>query len=269
MGCDVNVEQWQKNNRVTLHRGKVNTWVLARTLRDRPDTEVIEDTARAVMSKWFYGMPLDHLYGDAGYAVDAVKVVASGPHRPPPMPGAQLRSKLDTIPLLRPEGGVAYVTLTFNYRGYDTSMPWPVYTSNWSFTREGKSCPIECDWMLLAASNPKADDPLPEAPEEMSILDKLDVYADGNVLGDAYDLLSTVTKIAGLAAGVFVAVQVVRIARPMLAARAASDARGRAKSDDTKTPSRTTAWAQSGKAAATRLSDKLSAAIDSTQAEQP
>src|SRR5262245_8014144 len=177
MSCAVDPTAWGEKNRVQLATGKRHEWVLARTGRDLPTTESMVDTVRAVMVKWFHGIPLDVLFADAGDAVDDVRVLSVSDKPPPPSSGAQRREALDPVPLLAasPEPPL-YVTVAFNYRGYQKSLPWPVWTASSSFFRTDKLCPMDCDWMLVSAKDLAQ---LPEAEAEESLLEKLSEHGPG------------------------------------------------------------------------------------------
>ena len=178
MSCAVDPIAWGEKNRVSLRTGKRHEWVLARTSRDNPSTSSLAETARAVMVKWFRGIPLDVLFADAGDVVDDIQVQAVTTEAPAPTAGAERRENLDPLPLLASgPSSPLYVKLSFNYRGYQKSLPWPVWTANnLSLLRESKLCPFDCDWMLLWGKDPSK---LADAGEEASFLDKLAKHGPG------------------------------------------------------------------------------------------
>ena len=150
----------------------------------------LADTAKAVMVKWCEGVALDVLFADAGSAVDDVTIISVSEARPAPSAKDQRRESLDPLPLLAPSASPPlYVKLSFNYRGYAKSLPWPVWTATSSPFRSDKLCPIDADWMLVAA---KAPESLATAPTEQSALDKLSEHGP-QALAD----LANLTKLAG------------------------------------------------------------------------
>jgi hypothetical protein len=209
MSCIVDAAQWGEKNRVALATGKTQEWVLARTTRDNPTVSILPTTARAVMVKWFGGIPTDVQFADAGSAVDDVQVVSVSETLPVPKASDQRRETLDPIPLLAPGGAPPlYVRLTFNYRGYATSLPWPVWTATASPFRVDKLCPFEADWMLMWARDLSA---LGVAPDEQSGLDKLSHNAPPLLAG-----LADITKLAGWGLGLYLGAQVFGLAKTFL-----------------------------------------------------
>lgn len=209
MSCAVDPVAWGEKNRVALSTGKKHEWVLARTTRDNPTVDEVIMTARAVLVKWFDGVALDTMFADAGKAVDDVVVVAVSERPPVPSNADQRRESLDPVPLLAPSPvPPLYVTVRFNYRGYAQSLPWPVWTATASPLRVDKLCPLSADWMLVWAKNTAE---LETAPEELGALDKLTTYAPGPIAG-----LAQLTQLAGWGIGLYLAVQVLGIARTVL-----------------------------------------------------
>lgn len=191
MTCSVDPTAWGEKNRIQLGTGKRQRWVLARTTRDNPTVDSLEMTARAVMNRWFpESTPVDVLFADAGTAVDDITIESVGESRPALGARDQRRESLDPLPMLAPgPTPPLYVALSFNYRGYAKSMPWPVWTESMSPLRESKLCPFDCDWMLVQA---KATTELAAASEEKSGLEKLSQHGPGG-LAD----LAQLTRLAG------------------------------------------------------------------------
>lgn len=207
MSCSVDPIAWGKNNRVSLATGKTHEWVLARTQRDRPAVDDVIRTARAVMVKWFDGMALDVAFADAGDVVDAITVTSVLTERPPPQSGDQRREQCDPVPVLAPaDRPPLYLRLTFNYRGYEKSMPWPVWTATSSIFKADKLCPENADWMLVQA-RPTVE--LAPAPTEIGPLDKLTTAGlyGSSELAHALVNLGSFVKLAGYGLVIYGAVQ--------------------------------------------------------------
>ena len=65
LGCPgVDLGEWKRNNQIPLYPGKMNTWVLVRTLRDSPDSEALMGSVWAVFNQWFEGDPFDPIFTD-------------------------------------------------------------------------------------------------------------------------------------------------------------------------------------------------------------
>lgn len=211
MSCSVDVAAWGERNRVSLATGKTQEWVLVRTMRDNPTIDSVVATARAVLVKWFAGMALDTQFADAGDTVDAIDVVAVSERMPVPSSSDLRRESLDPVPLLAASPvAPLYVTVRFNYRGYATSMPWPVWTATVNPLRSSKLCPFDADWMLGWAKDPKS---LELAPEELGALDKLSDNAAGPLAG-----LAQLTQLAGWGIALYAGFQVLTVARTLLPA---------------------------------------------------
>lgn len=171
-GCtDVDTEEWAKQNRVRLYRGKVNRWLLARTLRDNPDPDDIRSTLNAVMSKWFDGVGIDpglaaalESEGIVGEVVDGVRIVKASrlPITIPAIAERREDLKYPPLPVINLENPAIFLDVQFNYRGLAESIAWPVRTAPGIFGVQLQSsamCPIGCDWLLLASGAPEADAP--------------------------------------------------------------------------------------------------------------
>ncbi len=209
MSCSVDAALWGEKNRVALGTGKTQEWVLARTTRDAPTLGSLPTTARAVLVKWFRGIPLDVQFADAGDAVDDVQVTGVTDTMPIPRASDQRREKLDPLPFIA-SGPTPplYVRVTFNYRGYQKSLPWPVWTATSSPFLVDKLCPLDADWMLVWARDTEA---LGVAPEEQSGLDKLSDHAPPWLAG-----IADISKLAGWAFAAYLGIQVFGLARTVL-----------------------------------------------------
>lgn len=233
MSCSVDPKAWGAKNRVTLYPGKVQTWVLAHALTDNPThAEIVsraEEFMRVVFDETGWGSSLD-ASGDLGKIIDDFKVVSLSYSRPAPSPGDQRREKLSSIPLLQSTSqGAVYLTVQFNYRGSHRGMPWPVYLlgTNWPWTT--RDCPTDVNWMLIQAAGEKPETTtntgttspavtLPAAPDEKSWWDKLPTTGAGGAVRDVADFTGDLTKLAGMALGVYMVVQAINLARPFVTA---------------------------------------------------
>lgn len=212
MSCTVDAVAWGEKNRVVLATGKTQEWVLARTTRDLPTIDSVVATARAVLVKWFDGLALDTQFADAGDAVDDISVISVSQNMPVPGASDLRRERLDPVPLLAASPlPPIYVSIRFNYRGYATSLPWPVWTATSSPFKVDKLCPTDADWMLVWAKDPKK---LDTAPHELGALDKLSEHGPG-----ALAAMADLIKLAGWGVGLYLGVQVFGMARAILPSR--------------------------------------------------
>lgn len=164
----VDATAWGVRNRVTLHPGRVQTWILAHSHGGSPESKTtLSDAdarrqARAVMQKWFGegGSAL----GSRSGAADLIEVGDPSTAKPRLGTVLQTRSQLPgPSPLLRP-GKIIYVPVSFAWRSQRTTMPWPTWRVDWGL---GSQCPDQADWMLAEVGAPAEDvSELPEAPPE-------------------------------------------------------------------------------------------------------
>jgi hypothetical protein len=172
LGCaDVDVDNWQKQNRVPLFPNKVNRWVLVRTLRDDPTPDDLKNTLAATFSKWFAGMPFDAALPSKGTTrsatADLIKLERVSKERLSFPQSARRREELPGIlPTVR-SGEVVWLEVSFAYRGQLVDMPWPVRTGAAVQLQSSANCPVDADWILDSAAVPTA-----EAPPEKSSTDK-------------------------------------------------------------------------------------------------
>lgn len=200
LGCSgIDTEKWQANNRVPLFPGKMNRWLLARTLRDNPEPTDIRNTLLAVFNKWFEGSPIDPVLADKGGApgvVDNVRIVRRSLTPISLSNVARRREDLPgELPTVNGANGVLWLEVEFACRAMASSMPWPVRTAPGVIGVQVQSsarCPINADWILLEAGKPLA-----EAPPEVPITNIL-AQATGEVIADTLDT-------AGGAAGALLA----------------------------------------------------------------
>jgi len=180
LGCtDVDVEDWEKQNRVPLFPGKVNRWVLVRSLRDNPTPDDLKQTLAATFVKWFRGTPFDPVLPTDGTTrsanADLIKLERVSKERLSFPQTARRREELPgVIPTIRP-GEVVWLEVSFAYRGQLEDMAWPVRTGAPVQLESSARCPVGADWMLDSAAIPSVD-----APPEKSSSDKA-----GEALGGA------------------------------------------------------------------------------------
>jgi hypothetical protein len=180
LGCPgIDVEQWQKENRVPVFPGKVNRWILVRTLRDDPTPDDIKATLAATFVKWFGGTPFDPVLPSDGTTrsatADLIKLERVSKERLSfPQPARRREQLPGLLPTLRP-GEHVWLEVSFAYRGQLVDMPWPVRTGAAVQLDSSARCPIGADWILDSAAVPTAD-----APPEKSSSEKA-----GDALGGA------------------------------------------------------------------------------------
>ncbi|HKY34666.1 MAG TPA: hypothetical protein VJN18_01895 [Polyangiaceae bacterium] len=180
LGCPgIDVEQWQKENRVPLFSGKVNRWILVRTLRDNPTPDDLKTTLAATFVKWFEGTPFDPVLPSDGTTrsstADLIKLERVSKERLSFPQTARRREQLPgVIPTVQP-GELVWLEVSFAYRGQLLDMPWPVRTGAAVQLKTSAQCPVSADWILDSAAIPTAD-----APPERSSAEKA-----GDALGSA------------------------------------------------------------------------------------
>jgi hypothetical protein len=180
VGCpDVDVEAWQKQNRVPLFPGKVNRWIVVRTLRDDPTPDDLKTTLAATFVKWFDGTPFDPVLPSDGTTrsatADLIKLERVSKDRLSfPQPARRREQLAGMLPTVRP-GEFVWLEVSFAYRGQLVDMPWPVRTGAAVQLNSSANCPVQADWMLDSAAVPTVD-----APPEKSSGDKA-----GEALGSA------------------------------------------------------------------------------------
>ncbi len=218
LGCSgVDLDEWRSHNRVRLYPGKINHWIVARTLKDTPTPDDVKQTLYAVMNKWFKGSPIDPSIeledgGRAG-ATDGISVVAASKERLSVPNQTQLRSALTypPIPTITAKAPVVYIHVRFNYRGLAESLPWPVRTSpGWAGVQLASSaeCPIDADWMLISAG--KATEKAPPkktVPEAMHKGAAEVAEKSGEVI---MNIVGTPLIVAGVAFGLYAAWKVTK-----------------------------------------------------------
>ena len=172
LGCpEVDVDEWQRQNRVPLFPGKVNRWILARTLRDNPTPDELKDTLAATFSKWFGGMPFDPVLSSKGTTrsatADLIKLERVSKERLSFPQTARRREELPGISPTVRSGELVWLEVSFAYRGQLRDMPWPVRVGAAVQLQSSANCPIGADWILDSAAVPTVD-----APPEKSSTEK-------------------------------------------------------------------------------------------------
>jgi len=168
LGCtNVDVDKWRLENRVPLFRGKVNRWILVRTLRDNPSADDLKSTLAATFMKWFEGTTLDPALVFRGTTrsatADLIKLERVSKERLSFPNTASRREDLPgVVPTVR-SGDYVWIEVSFAYRGQQNDMPWPVRTGAMVQLKSSAECPVDADWILDSAAQPTED-----APPEMS-----------------------------------------------------------------------------------------------------
>jgi hypothetical protein len=186
LGCPgIDVDAWQKQNRVPLFPGKVNRWILVRTLRDDPTPAELKDTLAATFSKWFAGTPFDPVLPSEGTTrsatADLIKLERVSKERLSfPQPARRREELPGILPTLRP-GELVWLEVSFAYRGQLVDMTWPVRTGAAAQLESSAHCPVGADWILDAAAVPTTN-----APPEKSSTEKA-----GDALGGAAQKLGS------------------------------------------------------------------------------
>lgn len=191
LGCpEVDVDEWQRQNRVPLFPGKVNRWILVRTLRDNPTPDELKDTLAATFSKWFGGMPFDPVLPSKGTTrsatADLIKLERVSKERLAFPRPARRREELPGIPPTVRSGEFVWLEVSFAYRGQLMDMPWPVRVGAAVQLQSSANCPVAADWILDSTAVPTVD-----APPEKSSTEKA-----GEALSDtAQDLGRGLVKV--------------------------------------------------------------------------
>lgn len=132
-------------NRCPLWRGRLNRWILRRSLHDRPTDAAILEGVGGALARWFdRGLPwgVNQLTG-------SVKGLAR--RRPLELAGDLVASSalLPTWPTLAGDT-FASVALEFLYMGEADDMPWPVLSP------DGRWEPFDCQWAAELVGAPDA-----------------------------------------------------------------------------------------------------------------
>jgi hypothetical protein len=202
LGClNVDVDKWRLENRVPLFPGKVNRWILVRTLRDNPTPDDLKSTLAATFMKWFEGTTLDPalVFHDTtrSATADLIKLVRVSKDRLAFPETARRREVLPgVVPTLR-SGEYVWLEVSFAYRGEQKDMPWPVRTGAMVQLQSSAQCPVEADWILDATATPTET-----APPEMSSGEKAwEVVTDATAQASAGALRALWLPVALAGAG--------------------------------------------------------------------
>lgn len=175
----VNVDEWQKNNRVPVFKNRFNRWLVVRTTRDSPSSDKVRADLYDAMVRWSGEWVDVWLYSSGGVSVghfDMVKIVRAEKGAMPPFRlNKRLKRAQDLpcgpMPTINAGGKpLVWFEVEFVWRGYESTIPWPVARTLLAGTvpSPADACPIGADMMLYevgVAGN--------EAPAEKSLIDKL------------------------------------------------------------------------------------------------
>jgi hypothetical protein len=185
--CPVDVEAWQKANRLHLPPDHKFTWTLVRTDRDSPSISDLQMTTRAVMSKWL-GSDAEVL---SVKRLDGPYVVGPGLRReqipgPPPTIDAKL-------PI--------YIIVEWANRSTSPmDVPWPTRKAGMAQLATTAACPVKADWMLQETVDEGQADPPKPILEKMgeAIAKGASDVAAGAAKGIGWGLVAAVAIAAGL-----------------------------------------------------------------------
>ena len=152
----VDVDAWKAQNRAPLFPGKQNKWVLARANDDGLTVADITTSLYEAFEYWFDAsvgiIAASEDRAKIGEA-DSVRVVSIGEF--PQMAAGTIiarKESLSSMPIITGKR-VVYVEVTFDYRGTNSNMAWPCFTSIWDGKIKG-SCPNSSDWALQYVFQP-------------------------------------------------------------------------------------------------------------------
>lgn len=190
--CPVDVEEWQKKNRIELQPAHQYRWILLRTDRDEPTEDDVKRTATAVMNKWI-GEGVTDLLPGSNAAADLLGIeILNGPYAPgggtrrEDLPGPPPTIEIKKAPL--------YVVVSWAFRGaLKRSIPWPTRKGAMMQLKIQADCPVGADWALQESIDEG------DAPAQKSEAEKL-----AEVIGKAAaDAASGLFKGAGLTLSIF------------------------------------------------------------------
>ncbi len=169
--CDVETEDFQRMCRVQVFPGQWNTWLLYRTLRDDPNLDEIELTAKAVIARALGakgpaalgGLGFHHVEVIVGEPTAGGAVPESIPDPFGPRQRVQsLRESCPGVPASLTPGAYIPVMVRFVYKGAPIDRPWlarkvlPGGVAIW--------CPTKADWLLDSVYLPLPEEPVPDEP---------------------------------------------------------------------------------------------------------
>lgn len=166
LGClGIDVEKWLQQNRVPLFPGKINRWLLARTLRDNPSDAKVKNSLLDSFARWFPGGWVTDPWfetseGGRTEGLDGLRIVNASKNENSNFADAVKRREECTIlPTVESSKGVLYVEVVFNYRSQADNIAWPVdvlhdLASDPFPLQSLQSCPDRADWILVAVGRP-------------------------------------------------------------------------------------------------------------------
>jgi hypothetical protein len=136
----VSVDAFQRVNRCPLFRGRLNTWIVRRSLRDAPSDARMLVGVRAALMRWF---------GDDGAASVVAAVRALARRRTLELGGDVAASSdyVSPAPLMLGDS-FASLRVEFLYFGAADDLPWPV------LDERGAWLPVDCVWALDLVERP-------------------------------------------------------------------------------------------------------------------
>lgn len=131
------VSVFQVANRAPLWRGRLNRWIVRRTLHGNPSDEVMLRGVSDALRFWF---AREHLWG-VGELVGNVRALAR--RRTLPIVGdvAARSGLLSPVPCML-DDSFASLAVDFVYFGRCIDMPWPVLDA------AGRWEPVDCVWCV-------------------------------------------------------------------------------------------------------------------------
>lgn len=186
IGCSVDASAWVAHCEVPLFPGQWNEWLLVRQVDDDPEVQSLPRRARNALRFWFResaalpGFSMGHAEGvEAAHIGSGTGGIAGAEVTARALAERPIASTLSTRCGLMFEGepvgiegqGWAMMRVKFVYRGARGSMGWPAAREATRLpvlvpdTLTGTWCPVNADWMLVAALEPDRERAVP-APEK-------------------------------------------------------------------------------------------------------
>lgn len=127
---------WRCVHRAPLYAGRVQHWILRRTIADRADNATIARGVQDAIATWF---AMDHAWG--GEVLGTLERIARRRTLGLACPVVASATELDSAPTIAGDR-FASVRLSFLYLGTARDMPWPVLDAS------GAWQPHDCVWAL-------------------------------------------------------------------------------------------------------------------------
>lgn len=164
LGCPgIDVEAWQKANRAPVFTGKTNRWLFAANMPAGATDADLKHVLQDLFWVWFgtEDAPTETVIwvfagGDEFEcgSSDNVHIVSAAPIARRLTNTAQTREGIPgPTPSISSGLSLVYVEVTFTYRGQLTDVAWPVFSKS-AWTKAGKTCPVNAQWVLLDVGNP-------------------------------------------------------------------------------------------------------------------